>query len=198
MPRRGMVSLCAVALAAGVLGASARAVPAATTGGSDDCQPPSCQIIVITMQPQLNSRQLKAARLARAEVRETKGLHALMGRLRPAGYYRVDMLHPEHSWVVWDARLVQAQQQFRHPPHEAQWSCIHHFEGSWTDTGAPYYGGLQMDWNFMSSYGRRLLRAKGPAYNWTPLEQMWVAEAAWRAGRGFYPWPNTARMCGLI
>jgi hypothetical protein len=27
---------------------------------------------------------------------------------------------------------------------------------------------------------------------------MWVAERALRAGRGFYPWPNTARMCGLI
>jgi hypothetical protein len=27
---------------------------------------------------------------------------------------------------------------------------------------------------------------------------MWVAERAYRSGRGFYPWPNTARACGLI
>jgi len=27
---------------------------------------------------------------------------------------------------------------------------------------------------------------------------MWAAERAHRAGRGFYPWPNTARYCGLI
>jgi len=32
----------------------------------------------------------------------------------------------------------------------------------------------------------------------SPLEQMWVAERAYRNGRGFYPWPNTARYCGLI
>jgi hypothetical protein len=25
-----------------------------------------------------------------------------------------------------------------------------------------------------------------------------VAERAYRSGRGFYPWPNTARACGLI
>lgn len=86
----------------------------------------------------------------------------------------------------------------RLPPHYSAWMCIHKFEGSWKDHGAPYYGGLQMDWDFMRAYGRRLLRTKGTADNWTPLEQMWVAEAAYRAGRGFYPWPNTARMCGLI
>jgi hypothetical protein len=27
---------------------------------------------------------------------------------------------------------------------------------------------------------------------------MWAAERAHRSGRGFYPWPNTARYCGLI
>ena len=83
------------------------------------------------------------------------------------------------------------------PPHKAQWLCIHHYEGSWTDSGAPYYGGLQMDWDFMFTYGRKLLRSKGTADHWTPHEQMWVAERAWRT-RGFYPWPNTARYCGLI
>lgn len=55
-----------------------------------------------------------------------------------------------------------------------------------------------MDYSFMSSYGSSLLSSKGTANNWTPLEQMWVAEKAYSSGRGFYPWPNTARECGLI
>jgi hypothetical protein len=55
-----------------------------------------------------------------------------------------------------------------------------------------------MDIGFQRRYGGYLLRKKGTADNWTPLEQMWVAERALQAGRGFYPWPNTARYCGLI
>lgn len=84
------------------------------------------------------------------------------------------------------------------PPHYNEWMCIHKGEGSWTDPNAPYYGGLQMDMSFMRTYGWHLLQTKGTADNWTPLEQMWVAERAWASGRGFYPWPNTARWCGLI
>jgi hypothetical protein len=82
-------------------------------------------------------------------------------------------------------------------PHFKQWVCIHRFEGSWTDPNAPYYGGLQMDHGFMRTYGRKLLRTKGTANHWTPREQMLVAERAWRV-RGFTPWPNTARRCGLL
>jgi len=95
-------------------------------------------------------------------------------------------------------RLALLQRQLAIPPHKSAWDCIHRYEGSWTDPNPPYYGGLQMDWGFMSAYGGELLRRKGTADHWTPLEQMWVAENALRAGRGFYPWPNTARMCGLI
>lgn len=76
--------------------------------------------------------------------------------------------------------------------------CIHSGEGSWTDPGAPYYGGLQMDYEFQSTYGPTLLRAKGTADHWTPTEQIHVAYEAYRSGRGFFPWPNTARRCGLI
>ena len=83
------------------------------------------------------------------------------------------------------------------PPHKAQWLCIHRYEGSWWDDGAPYWGGLQMDWSFMSTYGHELLRRKGTANHWTPHEQMWVSERAWRV-RGFTPWPTTARLCGLL
>lgn len=85
------------------------------------------------------------------------------------------------------------------PPRYSAWLCIHSHEGAWnSNTGNGYYGGLQMDYDFMSAYGGHLLRTKGTADKWTPLEQMQVAERAYRSGRGFYPWPNTARMCGLI
>jgi hypothetical protein len=98
----------------------------------------------------------------------------------------------------WQERATTARRQAEHPPHLAAWLCIHRYEGSWTDAGAPFYGGLQMDLGFQRTYGSALLSAKGTADHWAPLEQMWVAEKALRAGRGFYPWPNSARMCGLI
>jgi hypothetical protein len=55
-----------------------------------------------------------------------------------------------------------------------------------------------MDLAFQRAYGPRLLRHKGTANHWAPYEQMWVAERALMAGRGFHPWPLTARRCGLI
>jgi hypothetical protein len=85
-----------------------------------------------------------------------------------------------------------------HPPHKQAWLCIHRFEGSWSDSGDPYWGGLQMDRGFMLTYAPRALLRRGWANRWTPLEQMWVAERAHRSGRGYSPWPNTARYCGLI
>jgi hypothetical protein len=103
------------------------------------------------------------------------------------------------QWVVnlWQQRALEARLQALNPPHKRQWLCIHRYEGSWRDPAGPYYGGLQMDLEFQSTYGRHLLRAKGTADHWTPLEQMWVAERAYRT-RGFWPWPNTARYCGLL
>ena len=77
--------------------------------------------------------------------------------------------------------------------------CIHKGEGAWNaNTGNGYYGGLQMDYSFMRAYGSEYLRAWGPAHNWPPSIQIAVAIRAYLSGRGFYPWPNTARRCGLI
>jgi len=98
---------------------------------------------------------------------------------------------------TWRHRLAQAYAAAQHPPHLREFLCIHRFEGSWTDTGSPYYGGLQMDLSFQQSYGGWLYRRKGTADHWSPLEQIWTAEKALRS-RGFWPWPNTARFCGLL
>lgn len=79
------------------------------------------------------------------------------------------------------------------------WLCIHRYEGSWTDSGDPYYGGLQMDQQFMYSYGSDMINKYGGFANlWSPQDQMIVAQRAYSSGRGFSPWPNTARYCGLF
>jgi hypothetical protein len=104
-------------------------------------------------------------------------------------------------WVrdLWRGRAQAVAVRAHRPPHASGWRCIHRYEGSWNaNTGNGYYGGLQMDLGFQRLYGASLLRTKGTADRWTPLEQMWVAERAHRSGRGFWPWPNTARYCGLI
>jgi hypothetical protein len=97
----------------------------------------------------------------------------------------------------WQRLATASRRQAQNPPHYAAFMCIHHFEGSWSDSGAPFWGGLQMNYGFQATYGGWLLRTKGTADHWTPLEQIWVAERAAKS-RGFYPWPNTARYCGLI
>jgi hypothetical protein len=106
--------------------------------------------------------------------------------------------NPEQRIETWRRIAARTRYVALHPPHLQAWSCIHHYEGAWNDPNAPYYGGLQMDLSFQRAYGRHLLVRKGTANRWTPLEQMWVAERALRAGRGYHPWPNTARYCGLI
>ena len=97
----------------------------------------------------------------------------------------------------WQHLATATRRQAQHPPHYSAFMCIHHYEGSWSDSGAPFWGGLQMNYGFQAAYGGWLLRTKGTADHWTPLEQIWVAEKAAKS-RGFYPWPNTARYCGLI
>ena len=105
---------------------------------------------------------------------------------------------PQARIVAWHRLALRTRQTAQHPPHLRAWLCIHHYEGSWRDPNAPYYGGLQMDLGFQRTYGHGLLQRKGTADHWTPLEQIWTAERAHSSGRGFYPWPNTARYCGLI
>jgi hypothetical protein len=134
--------------------------------------------------------------------RETWKFERLMGKPRtPASTLArrtPSLSYRRWAYSLWSRRATRVRHEALHPPHLNAWLCIHRYEGSWTDDGAPYYGGLQMDLGFQSTYGSALLHRKGTANNWTPLEQMWVAERAYSSGRGFYPWPNTARWCGLI
>ena len=150
-------------------------------------------------------RHLQAVRLLQgitSKQKETWKFERLMGKPpTPASdivFRTTSLRYRRWAFSLWAHRATQVRRLALHPPHLNAWLCIHRYEGSWTDDGAPYYGGLQMDLGFQSRYGRRLLHRKGTANHWTPLEQMWVAERAYKSGRGFYPWPNTARWCGLL
>ncbi len=108
------------------------------------------------------------------------------------------------EWVLdlWKGRAALAKRRALHPPHVRRWLCIfsherHPLQGWRTQTGNGYYGGLQMDIAFQRRYGRWLLRVKGRAHRWTPIEQIWVAERGRRV-QGWYAWPISARSCGLI
>ena len=134
--------------------------------------------------------------------RDTWHWQRVMGkRLTPTAYGERRIASRRYQvWMLrlWAARAAAVRKQASQPPHLAAWRCIQRHEGRWNDPNPPYYGGLQMDLGFQQRYGAYLLRTKGTADRWTPLEQMWVAERAYRSGRGFSPWPNTARACGLL
>ena len=114
--------------------------------------------------------------------------------------YRTDPSHRYKRWVrdLWRTRALATRRLALHPPYRGAWLCIHRYEASWHDPNPPYYGGLQMDVSFQLHYARRLYVLKGTADHWTPLEQIWAAEKARRSGLGFSPWPNTARLCGVL
>jgi hypothetical protein len=114
--------------------------------------------------------------------------------------YRKDPSRRYKRWVrdLWRVRAVRTRRLALNPPYRSAWLCIHRYEASWRDSAPPYYGGLQMDVSFQRRYAPRLYSVKGTADHWTPLEQIWAAERARRSGRGFSPWPNTARLCGVL
>lgn len=134
-------------------------------------------------------------------VEKTQALQKVMGvpvAASRGSYARTNSMR-YRLWVLkhWQRLYAHAFARFHHPPGMSSWLCIHHYEGSWQDTGDPYWGGLQMDISFQQHYGPWLYAHKGTADHWTPLEQIWTAIRASHT-RGFWPWPNTARHCGLL
>jgi hypothetical protein len=182
--RLKLLALLAVALAAG-LGALLLASSGTARSRSAKYQVPSDSIV----------REIDRYRVV------TWRWQRVMSRpITPSSLsYRTDPSHRYKRWVrdLWRVRAVQTRRQALNPPNRSAWLCIHRYEASWRDPNGPYYGGLQMDVSFQRRYAPRLYRLKGTADHWTPLEQIWVAERA-RRSRGFSPWPNTARLCGVL
>ncbi len=132
------------------------------------------------------------------------------------------------SLTVHTARIKLVQQKLQALQGELgnirDWLCIHNGEGDWEDGGDTYWGGMQMDLDFMEAHGRDMLAKYGKPRGvtgpngwenpWTPREQVIVAQRAkqgirtslddgrivfWQdRPRGYNPWPNTARDCGLL
>ena len=70
-------------------------------------------------------------------------------------------LHSPRALHYWRRQARHVSWLAAHPPHKRGWLCIHRFEGSWSDDGDPYWGGLQMDRGFMRTYAPRLPPAQG-------------------------------------
>ncbi len=89
-----------------------------------------------------------------------------------------------HRWLARYGRRVRAEGWRRmHPApliaHRAGWLCIHSREGSWSDTGDPYWGGLQMHPGWGGVHH---------ASDLSPDAQMALAEGELRKNRYSHAW----------
>jgi hypothetical protein len=109
-----------------------------------------------------------------------------------ADVYRFFHNHRQLEQLAPAQRAIRWHDRYAYRNLIGKWGGVHRCEGSWTDPSAPYYGGLQMDWSFMRSYGGEFLAWWGTADRWPPWAQMAAAERAYRSGRGYSPWP----VCG--
>jgi hypothetical protein len=183
--------------------ACALAALSATALGADSDPPPPVQAPMTTEQGQeteAGATQPDVSilqRIIQRHRREAWRWERVMGRPLTRELANAPA-EAQQRLEAWRRLAFNLRRRAQNPPHKTAWLCLHRHEGSWRDPNPPYYGGLQMDVQFQRTYGGAIFRIKGTADHWTPLEQMWAAERAHRSGRGFYPWPNTARYCGLI
>lgn len=104
------------------------------------------------------------------------------------------------NWLYRDYRSHTSYYRYLRSVRLPGLMCIHSHEGAWNSYNpAGYYGGLQMDWTFMRTYGWDMLRKYHwhDARYWSPADQLAVASRA-VAHRGFWPWANSAYACGLL
>jgi hypothetical protein len=133
--------------------------------------------------------------LAKAQVRHDR---AALRSLRFRSWTLVGPLDfalvSHHAWLRSDVAYMKRLAARLRPAHYNGWVCIHRLEGAWNDAGHPYYGGLQMSWNWMSAV------PGGDAGRLSPLSQMWIAEHvsarhgfswSWMQGQ----WPRTFPPC---
>ena len=209
---RRSILACGLLLAFAGMATAAAAATASNNNQSNASTTTSTSTTVATTAAQTGpSRwQLRTAAASRRHIRryraDTRHWLTVMNGRPPA--HRVSRSLSARSVSAGSLRrLLRLERRWRrvahrtwwhatHPPYLQAWLCIHRYEGSWADSGSPYWGGLQMDLSFQQTYGGWLLRHKGTADHWSALEQIWVAVRASRS-RGFSPWPNTARDCGM-
>ncbi len=193
MPKTALLTSCCVATLALAGADEAQGHP--DTAGGPACRTHHSDRYCRTqaLRRLIPRTRLKAVREARTLLRGEPRPARLTWRLPPlrreAAYWRgVHRRLHRAAARPWSARI----------PRWDAFMCIHKHEGPWTArTGNGYYGGLQMDLSFQRTYGSDFLARWGTADRWPPAAQVLVADRAYRSGRGFGPWPNTARACGL-
>jgi len=204
---RAVTPTCAALLATVLMAAATGAAQETTDGTATDSTTTETEPTETTTAPTTTDRARAERRRILAKIRrlrrETWRWQRLMRvpRTRPTRLAERSASLAFQRWALrfWQKRARTARRRAHHPRRLEAWLCIQRREGAWNaNTGNGYYGGLQMDVQFQRTYGADLVRRKGLAHRWGYLEQIWVAERAYRSGRGFYPWPNTARSCGLI
>ena len=128
--------------------------------------------------------------------------HAHMIGLRPTSGHRErhvsSVRRLRHMVRTWSAKNAGWVGFWR--THFPKLMCIHSYEGAWNAySPAGYYGGLQMDWSFMRTYGPDKLARYGgrDARYWSPGDQVAVAMRAVRV-RGYTPWSTSASACGVL
>jgi hypothetical protein len=166
---------------------------------------PACQVGC-----RIHRQRLEVKRLRRKIVK--RSLVAYLPHPRPAHltWKRAQIRRELSFWARTDrlTRKLARVPLARRIPRWREWQCIATYESHkiWSmspnsepSSGGAYWGGLQMDISFQRTYGADMIRRHhgGLANTWTAPEQITVANRAWKT-RGYYPWPNTARSCGLI
>src|SRR6188508_125204 len=112
-------------------------------------------VLALVVARGAHSASTRTARSVEAELVDTirhyrsttRRLQHVMGMERELVVWRG---HPSlrRSAVLWRQRVRRVKRRFlAGPPHSSAWQCIHSYEGSWRDSGGPYYGGLQMDYS---------------------------------------------------
>lgn len=165
-----------------------------------------------------------AAQAAGGVSSELSAERQLVGLLRDdfnvASYRRCHDERTHYQWTIWqipadkvrsvrrtyEGRLVRVRRQ---QPRAICWRshlwaessagrCVSSKEGGLrTNTGNGYYGKWQADVQFQRTYALWLYNRFGVASNWPEWAQDLMGFRGYRS-RGWYPWPNTARRCGLL
>lgn len=149
--------------------------------------------------------QQKVSYFERSVRKDQTAIAFLTSRHAPRTLERVGELGWSRAALRWHTGLLARYRSKLAPVYNdgPAWACIHRYEGSWTDPASPYYGGLQEDLGFQQTYGPEFLARWGTADHWPVWAQITAARRA-RDGyagygpRGYGPWPNTARWCGLL
>jgi hypothetical protein len=140
-----------------------------------------------------------AAKVAKRNLAHARGACAVYRKIRQARSHR------SHCRAIpWLERVARRHSNAGASSAAMRWwhtsgaRCVKNHEGAWTsNTGNGYYGGFQADLSFQQAYGAEFYRRWGTANNWPVWAQITMAYRGWHR-RGWHPWPNTARACGLL